>query len=209
MDILAELLDICSDIDNMLDVVHSSQPLEYFIKYCNESFGCSEKSRRYKRHSYTDEDYWNFMVDGSGPLKIWYKNGIIYKEFTLKRTTYYDKNHNLHKEDGPAYITPNGVYQYYIHGKPSRLDGPASYLIYDNYTLCTYQVNGAFHRLDGPAVIEIENDEKTLQWYEYGEWIKEEIYYQGKLEKTRQRKPSNTMIAIKACLITLVLFACL
>lgn len=36
-----------------------------------------------------------------------------------------DHDGRYHRENGPAIIEPNGVKEYYIHGKKHRLDGPA------------------------------------------------------------------------------------
>jgi len=64
----------------------------------------------------------------------------------------------LHKEDGPAIITPLKK-EWRQNGKLHRLDGPA--IIRDNGQIEWYQ-NGKLHRLDGPAIIWSNGDEEYL-----------------------------------------------
>ena len=59
-------------------------------------------------------------------------------------------NGNLHREDGPAVIFPDGIQQWHINGKLHREDGPAA--IYSDGTQFWY-INGNLHREDGPAAI--------------------------------------------------------
>jgi len=63
---------------------------------------------------------------------------------------YFNKNHQLHRLNGPAIEWHNGDKVYCINGKKHRLDGPAVEY-HDGYR--AYFVNNKLHRLDGPAVI--------------------------------------------------------
>jgi len=56
----------------------------------------------------------------------------------------------LHREDGPAVISPDGYQWWYRKGKPHREDGPA--VIFTDGFQRWYR-NGKYHREDGPAAI--------------------------------------------------------
>jgi len=76
---------------------------------------------------------------------------------------YYNKNDELHREDGPAVITNNGGKFWFINDKRHREDGPA--MILSNGEKRWYQ-NDKFHRLDGPA---IEHPNGSKLWFIEGE----------------------------------------
>ena len=84
---------------------------------------------------------------------------------------YFNSNHELHREDGPARITSGNGRSWYINGKLHREDGPAyieSKGIYEWYK------NGKLHREDGPA-IRFYNFER--HYYLEGIEYEEEEYY--------------------------------
>lgn len=59
-------------------------------------------------------------------------------------------NGELHRDDGPALITPNGTQHWYRNGELHRDDGPA--VVYPDGSRDWYR-NGRRHRDDGPALI--------------------------------------------------------
>ncbi len=73
-----------------------------------------------------------------------------------------DDDNQLHRDDGPAEIWPDGTKQWYQHGKHHRDGGPA--VIRWDGTQEWYQ-HGEYHRDDGPAVIEPDG---TQLWYQDG-----------------------------------------
>jgi hypothetical protein len=82
---------------------------------------------------------------------------------------WYDDNHKLHRDDGPALIHFTGIEYWYNHGSLHRLNGPAiiskpngDYL--GEYYWYQYD---QLHRLDGPAVDLIN----SKQWYINGNFI--------------------------------------
>lgn len=81
--------------------------------------------------------------------------------FTLK----YNKEYQLHCEDGPAVIHPDGDQAWYRNGVLHREDGPAR--VYPNGSELWYQ-NGVLHREGGPAV----NWVGSRQEY----WVRGEMY---------------------------------
>ena len=118
---------------------------------------------------------------------------------TPKKTVYYDKNKELHREDGPARITQY-LEEYYNHGLLHRIGGPARISkSNDDTQYTTYQwfVNGwhrhenkpttvairgnekieayenergSYHRENGPAIIRYRDDKiKDMTWYKDGE----------------------------------------
>ncbi len=68
----------------------------------------------------------------------------------------------LHREDGPAVIFPNGRKEWYINDKLHREDGPA--IIYPDGSEKWF-INGYLHREDGPAAIYSDG---TQEWYIHG-----------------------------------------
>jgi hypothetical protein len=92
------------------------------------------------------------------------KNGIIVGLDGVK--TYY-LNDKVHREDGPAMITPNGDKYWMMHDVQHRVDGPATELA-DGSKF--WFVHGKRHRLDGPAcqVIKMSIDAENMSIY--NEW---------------------------------------
>jgi hypothetical protein len=78
----------------------------------------------------------------------------------------YEKNGELHREDGLAIIYSNGRQEWYLNGRFHREDGPA--LIKENGSQ-SWWVNGKLHREDGPAII---YDNGTQEWYLNGVEVK-------------------------------------
>ncbi len=74
----------------------------------------------------------------------------------------------LHREDGPAMVMPNGAQAWLQHGKLHRDDGPAE--IWPGGTQYWYW-HGRPHRDDGPAMIWPNG---TRKWYWHGEEVTEE-----------------------------------
>jgi len=71
----------------------------------------------------------------------------------------------LHRDDGPAIIWPDGRQHWYRDGLLHREDGPA--IIYPEGGQHWYQ-NGNIHRDDGPAVIYADG---RRFWYYYGKAV--------------------------------------
>jgi hypothetical protein len=64
------------------------------------------------------------------------KNPII-DEYNVKQ--WFNSQGQLHREDGPAVIWPNGGKEWRINGKLHREDGPAH--VFDKYNIYWY-ING-------------------------------------------------------------------
>ena len=77
-----------------------------------------------------------------------------------KDVTWKDEHGELHRDDGPAVIDPDGTQRWYQHGKLHRDDGPA--WIWPDGSQAWYQ-HGKWHRDDGPAVIRADG---TQYWYQ-------------------------------------------
>ena len=77
---------------------------------------------------------------GSEPTEIWKDGTQVWK----------NENGELHREDGPAIIFPDGIQHWFINGNFHREDGPA--VIYPDGRQYWY-INGNPHREDGPAAI--------------------------------------------------------
>ncbi len=74
-----------------------------------------------------------------------------------------DEDGRLHRDDGPAWILPDGTQSWYQHGEWHRDDGPA--IIRANDTKEWYQ-HGRLHRDDGPARVRPDG---SMFWYYHGE----------------------------------------
>ncbi len=85
-----------------------------------------------------------------------------------KNAIWRDKNGELHRDDGPAVIEPDGAQEWYQHGKWHRDDGPA--IITPNGTREWYQ-HGECHRDDGPAIVESDGRQS---WYQHGKRHRED-----------------------------------
>jgi hypothetical protein len=71
-----------------------------------------------------------------------------------------DAQRRTHRADGPAVEWQSGVQEWYWHGVPHRMDGPAVI----KPGLKRWYRNGKLHREDGPAVEEQGREE----WYRNG-----------------------------------------
>lgn len=76
---------------------------------------------------------------------------------------YHCKDGELHREDGPAVIEPNGSLAWFFNGKPHREDGPAFERVDGSKG---WYIAGKTHREDGPA---IETPDGSKCWYQNGE----------------------------------------
>ncbi len=76
-----------------------------------------------------------------------------------------NKNGNLHRENGPAVIHPDGRQFWYIDGNLHREDGPA--MIGNAGKILEWFKHGFRHREDGPAIIEYDECGNLLYetWY--------------------------------------------
>lgn len=100
-------------------------------------------------HSYGHGNYdppWEGKVERTGGIIEWYKN---------KR---------LHREDGPARITPEGVEEWWFNGKRHRLGGPA---IKRKDGSQEWYEDGFHHRIDAAAII--SSDGKEEEWWYKGQ----------------------------------------
>ncbi|WP_175789424.1 hypothetical protein [Burkholderia cenocepacia] len=89
-------------------------------------------------------------------------------------------NDQLHREDGPAFISPNGTNMWYSHGAKHRLDGPA--IEYADGFKAWY-VDGNLHREDGPAV---EWPNGNQEW-----WINDESLTKSEFNHWLMKKELN------------------
>lgn len=81
------------------------------------------------------------------------------------------KGELLHREDGPAVITPDGEKHWIVNGLNHRIGGPA---IIDELGREEWYVNGDLHRIDGPASNVFGIDE----WWVRGEKILNQAHFQ-------------------------------
>lgn len=71
----------------------------------------------------------------------------------------YYKWFKLHREDGPAVVSPHGYQHWYLNGKLHRDNAPA---VIQKSGYQAWHQHGMFHREDGPAVIYPSGEES---WY--------------------------------------------
>ena len=120
-------------------------------------------SEKYLLITEQEEKPGDVSPDGESTLEK-NKNGI---------KSWYNKQGQYHRRDGPAVEDANGNKGWYVNGKLHRLDGPA---IEHANGFKEWYVNGKRHRLDGPA---IEYTDGYKRWYidnveySYGNWKKE------------------------------------
>ncbi len=79
-----------------------------------------------------------------------------------------DKDGKLHRDDGPAWIEPNGTQIWVQHGEYHRDDGPA--VVEPDGTQLWYQ-DGKLHRDNGPAAIYEDGEQ---EWYQHGKRVPRE-----------------------------------
>jgi len=82
-----------------------------------------------------------------------------YKTIAPEKVTYYNKEGNYHREDGPAVEDSRGHKFWYLNGKRHREDGPAFEWASGKKA---WFLNGNLHREDGPA---IEYADGSKSWY--------------------------------------------
>ena len=78
------------------------------------------------------------------------RSNMSFPRYPLNTTLFYDKDYNLHNENGPAVINPNGDCEWWLNGKKHRIDGPAISHDSDNYF--EWWVDGKRHNENGPAI---------------------------------------------------------
>lgn len=91
------------------------------------------------------------------------------KSLNSKLTILYCMGYDLHRENGPALIYPNGDYAWFLKGKRHRLGGPAI----QKKDLEQWFLNGKCHREDGPAFIQYDHFTYGYNggfklWYNHG-----------------------------------------
>ena len=105
---------------------------------------------------------------GSEPTEITHDGTQIWR----------NENDELHREDGPAVIYPDGENCWYIYDKLHREDGPA---VFCRDGRQYWYINGKLHREDGPAIIFTDGEQK---WYINGKLHREDgpavIYPNGR-----------------------------
>ncbi len=99
------------------------------------------------------------MQSNSIPYRGFIPDTNLIKEENAS-TRYYDKNYNLHRDEGPAIIYKNGNRQWYRWGVMHRVGAPAT--IYKD--LHAWYHLGKLHRDDGPAFI----TSNRLEYYQLG-----------------------------------------
>jgi hypothetical protein len=93
-------------------------------------------------------------------------DGFLVK--TKEKTEWFNKNKELHREDGQAVEKANGTKYWFLNGELHREDGPA---IEWSDGLKKWYLNGELHREDGPA---IEWPDGLKKWYLNGELHRED-----------------------------------
>ena len=78
---------------------------------------------------------------------------------------WYNDQNQLHREDGPAYESIDGIKSWWINDRNHRENGPS--IIFSDGSE-EWRINGRMHRIDGPAV-NYSNGYK--EWYYYGQYI--------------------------------------
>jgi hypothetical protein len=102
-----------------------------------------------------------------------------------------------HREDGPAFVLPNGDKTWYLHGKVHREDGPAHESVNGYKYWC---LHGEFHREDGPA---IENANGHKGWYLHGKRYEDVVAWAKALLKLKGiNDPSEDQINDKVQQVT-------
>jgi len=86
-------------------------------------------------------------------------------KFENSRYVVRNSNRELHRDDGPAIIYPDGRQYWYRNGEFHREDGPA--IVFPDGGQYWYR-NGYLHRDDGPAVIYPDGEQL---WYRNGQRI--------------------------------------
>jgi hypothetical protein len=71
-------------------------------------------------------------------------------EYRDGNTYYYNEDHVLHREDGPAITHADGTFFWILNGLNHRVGAPA--VKFTNGSEWWY-LNGRLHREDGPAII--------------------------------------------------------
>ena len=100
---------------------------------------------------------------------------MSYKKYEVKvyddgERSWFNKEGQFHREDGPAIEYADGGKHWYINGQRHREDGPAV----ENANGTKYWfLNGLHHREDGPA---IKYATGSKQWYLKGKEYTEEEY---------------------------------
>jgi hypothetical protein len=88
---------------------------------------------------------------------------------TNKPIEFHNEAGELHRLDGPAFISEDGNKYWRQNGLSHRVDGPA--IEYADGSSAWYQ-NGLCHRLDGPAV---KYSSSGHDWYINGTKVTEEV----------------------------------
>lgn len=86
----------------------------------------------------------------------------VEKTYDNSGTIRWRENGELHREDGPAIVYPDGLRIWYRHGKRHRVDGPA---FDDPRGRKEWWVDGEHHRDGAPATIAGDG---TEVWYSHG-----------------------------------------
>lgn len=89
----------------------------------------------------------------------------------------------LHREDGPAKVYPDGSYGWYINGRYHREGGPAVVYSAGGTIKSAWYINGKLHREDGPAVVLCD---ETTEWYINGKKAKSQDHYRSLLSDFKQ-----------------------
>jgi hypothetical protein len=86
-----------------------------------------------------------------------------------------NRNGELHRDDGPAVIYPDGCEAWFQRGRVHRDDGPA--LVDPDGSTCWYQ-HGYLHREDGPGII---HHDGTHEWWLNGKQYDDEFVFRMEL----------------------------
>lgn len=93
---------------------------------------------------------------------------LRYVKIFEDRKEYYNKDNQLHREDGPAIEYNNGDESWYLNGESHREDGPARINLNGSEE---WWFNGELHRENGPARI---SGCGTKSWYKFGKRHRED-----------------------------------
>lgn len=124
--------NIITEIDNYMSIKKERrlESIRYWYNFTNQKYRLygPSKVRFYRQSAQISSKEWfknNKMYRRTAPSVIWYRyNGQVEEE------RWYDADSLFHRLDAPALIGygKNGlidIQEYYVHGAPHRLNGPA------------------------------------------------------------------------------------
>jgi hypothetical protein len=174
----------------------------YTKKYFMDDMFCMIDSdvgtETYYKNNQIHRDGYPAIISLKGWVE-WYDQGVLYaRETPEDGMSWYDRDKRLHRTDGPARETRDGIKYWLHHGYEYREDGPA--IEFANgvkiwvHTFQRPRKTSKIHRTDGPAILIANGDKIWIQrdvphredgpaiecisgykaWYERGKCLREE-----------------------------------